>query len=370
MNSPLITCVEKSLESSVKITPLPMVEFEQTKYCYYSRNKKVHWHFGPSSLEIGKGELLVILGPSGSGKTTMLRLIAGLESPKKGIIRIDGQPVFNQQIHIPPESRKVGFMFQDHALFPHLTVRENILFGIEGWNKDQRESRLSELKEFLGIGAYLNRYPHELSGGQQQRVALARTLAPKPKVILLDEPLSHIDADLRSNLAQELKGIIKQAAATAVWVTHDRAEAFDIADRIAILKDGTIEQIDEPLNLYHKPKTRFVAEFIGCSSFIKGEFRRGFVLTEIGVLPCMFPFGEGQKIEVMIRPEELAVTAHHAGIGMIAKRQFRGSRHLYTVVLPSGQEVLGYQPSTVIWPQKTQVHVAVKSQGVVGFPAG
>jgi iron(III) transport system ATP-binding protein len=369
MSLPLTICAEKTVKPDVKVFSTPMVEFEQTKYCYYSGNKKVHWHFGPSSLEIWKGELLVILGPSGSGKTTLLRLIAGLELPKKGAIRIDGKTVFNQQIHVQPEKRKVGFMFQDHALFPHLTVRDNILFGIDGWSKDQKEERLSELKGFLGISAYLNRYPHELSGGQQQRVALARTLAPKPKVILLDEPLSHIDADLRSNLAQELKAIIKQAATTAVWVTHDQAEAFDIADRVAIVKDGLIEQIDEPLNLYHQPKTRFVAEFIGCSTFIKGEVHRGMILTEIGVLPCISSFAEGQKIEVMVRPEELSITPNYAGIGMISKRQFRGSRHLYTVILPSGQEVYGYQPSTVIWPEKTQVHVALESRGVVGFPA-
>ena len=358
---------ENISKSSVKTSRRPMVKFEQTKYCYYSGDNKEHWHLGPFSLEIFESELLVILGPSGSGKTTLMRLIAGLESPRKGEISIDGQMVFNGRVNVLPEKRQVGLMFQDHVLFPHLTVRENILFGIEDWSRSDRERRLLELKGLLRIGGYLKRYPHELSGGQQQRVTLARTLAPKPKVILLDEPLSNIDADLRTSLAQELRDVIKQTGSTAVWVTHDQTEAFDIADRVAVLKDGNIEQLDTPLELYHNPNTRFVADFIGQSVFIEGEIQGEKILTEIGEIPNETPYDDGMKVEVMVRPDDVYVVPHDAGIGIVSKRQFRGSQHLYTITLPSGQDIYSHQSSTALWPVGGKVNVSLRSEHVVVF---
>jgi len=352
-----------------KNEPQIMVQFEGIQYVFDSKKREDHFQLGPLSLNIEQGELLAILGPSGSGKTTFLRLICGLESPRVGKIAIDNSIVFDKHSNVVPERRQVGMMFQDHALFPHLTVRKNILFGIMHWSKDDRDRRLFELEDLLDLREYSNRYPHELSGGQQQRVALARTLAPKPKVILLDEPLSSIGADLRSSLAQELKDVLKQTQTTAIWVTHDQTEALDLADRIVVLNDGKLEQMATPWDLYNNPKTRFVADFIGHAVFIKGKLKGNTILTEVGAvnyLPCLVNF---ENLEVMVRPDDVKATPFDEGIGVIVKRQFWGSMQLYSIDLPSGQRLLSTQPANINWPLGTQVRVELDLKSVVAFPA-
>ena len=220
----------------------------------------------------------------------------------------------------------------------------------------------------LGLRDYLDRYPHELSGGQQQRVALARTLAPKPSVVLLDEPLSSIDADLRSSLAQELRDVLKQTQTTAVWVTHDQTEALDLADKILVLNDGKVEQVDTPWNLYNNPKTRFVASFIGHAVFLPGQLKGETILTEVGTinyLPCLQNF---ENLEVMIRPDDVKATPHDAGIGTISKRQFWGSMQLYTIELPSKRRLLSTQPAHINWPLDTKVRITLDLKSIVAFP--
>jgi len=357
------------IDQTKDMKPSNIVHLDGIKYCFKSGlMHKDHFHLGPMSLKILANELVAILGPSGSGKTTLLRLIAGLETPKSGTIYIDNKPVFDGKNNVQPEKRQVGMMFQDHALFPHLNVRNNIILGIRHWPKDDRERRLYELEALLGLRDYLNRFPHEISGGQQQRVALARTLAPRPKVILLDEPLSNIDADLRSNLAQELKDVLKQTETTAIWVTHDQHEALDLADRILVLNEGKIEQVDTPWNLYNQPKTRFVADFVGHTVFIKGELKGETILTEVGTinyLPCLKNFSH---LEVMVRPDDVTAKPHDAGIGKISKRQFFGSSQLYSIELPSGQHLLTTQSAKINWPIGTKVQVTLDIKSPVAFP--
>jgi iron(III) transport system ATP-binding protein len=348
-----------------------MVKLHELTHCLSpNKCKSTCWHLGPVSLTIHEGEVLAVVGPSGSGKTTLLRVIAGLESSKSGKLFIDDQIVFSENTFVPPEQRKVGMVFQDHALFPHMTVRQNILFGVKHWKKDDQDRRLFELENLLGLRDYINRYPHELSGGQQQRVAVARTLAPKPKVILLDEPLSNIDADLRTFLAQELKSVIKQTGTTAVWVTHDQTEALDLADRIIVMNEGKIEQVDKPWNLYNQPKTRFVANFIGHAVFIQGDLKKDMILTEIGAINCPPCLRNSRKMEVMLRPDDVNVKPHDAGIGTIIKRQFFGSLQLYSISLPSGQIVLSNEPTHINWPIGTKVQLTLKIRSIVAFPLG
>lgn len=349
--------------------PSAMVHIEEITYGYAPKKSKIPpFHLGPLSLNIFEGEILAVVGPSGSGKTTLLRIIAGLEISRTGVISIGGQLVSTNKLFVPPEKRNVGMVFQDHGLFPHLTVRHNILFGIRHWPKDDRERRLYALEDLLGLRAYLNRYPHELSGGQQQRVALARTLAPRPKVILLDEPLSNIDADLRTSLAQELREILKQTESTAVWVTHDQTEALDLGDRILVINDGKIEQVDHPWNLYNNPKTRFVADFIGHAVFIKGELKGSTILTEIGTVDCPPCLLKSEKFELMLRPDDIKAVPHDGGMGIVCKRQFQGPIQLYSIRLPSGQQILSRQPSHINWPIGTNLRVQLAIRSIVAFP--
>lgn len=217
------------------------------------------FQLGPLSLTVHKGELLGVLGPSGSGKTTLLRVIAGFERPDAGSVVIDGRVVADATHWVEPEDRGVGMVFQDYALFPHLTVFENIAFGVRS---QKPEVRVRELLELVGLVGFEGRYPHELSGGEQQRVALARSLATNPKVLLLDEPFSNLDADLRPKMRAELKLILRRLSCTTIFVTHDQGEAFELADRIAVLNAGRLEQIETPERLSHEPATPFVADFI------------------------------------------------------------------------------------------------------------
>ncbi len=258
------------------------------------------------NLDIHQGEIVTILGPSGCGKTTTLRMIAGFEPISSGEIYIGNQLVNNPYVHIPPEKRGVGMVFQDYALFPHLNVEKNICFGIQSWSRSEKKARLKEVLELVELESYAERYPHELSGGQQQRVALARALAPRPQVILLDEPFSHLDSSLREKVRTELHAILLKANTTAVIVIHDQKDAFALSDRAVVMNEGKVQQVATPKELYMNPKNQFVAQFFGKTNLIKGALTSDLkhVDTDIGhVCLSRQSTSDVQEMMLSIRPE-------------------------------------------------------------------
>jgi iron(III) transport system ATP-binding protein len=299
-----------------------------------------------SDLCVERGEFVALLGPSGCGKTTLLRLIAGFEQPDAGEIAIEDRPVAGPGTFVPPERRRVGIVFQDYALFPHLTVAENIGFGV---SRSDRAGRLLELLRLVGLSGFERRYPHELSGGEQQRVALARALAPRPSVVLLDEPWSNIDPLLRAAMRDELAEILRAIEVTVLFVTHDREEAFSIADRIALMRAGRVVQSGAPEEVYFAPADRWVAGFVGEGNFLRGELDGSLVETLLGRFPV--ENGNGARdVEVLIRPELLELRPDPSGTGEVVAREFRGHDVLYRVRLPDGSVVVSQRPSTEVIP--------------------
>lgn len=322
------------------------------------------------SLTVDKGEIVALLGPSGGGKTTALRLIAGFETPSEGgLIEIADQVVADGRTWVPPERRGVGMVFQDQALFPHLTVAQNVAFGVRHLDPHIRVQRIHGMLETVELAALAHRYPHELSGGQRQRVALARALAPRPSVILLDEPFSNLDADLRFQMAQELYRVLRELGTTAIFVTHDHEEAFMIADRVGVLNQGRLEQIDRPEVIYHTPATRFVARFVGKADFLPGRVTEGGIETEIGCLPNTPGFHLGAKVEVMIRPDYIELIPDPIGVAMVLSRQFRGPDNLVVVQLSSGVTIHSHQPSTLTLYSGNRATVVARPTHVVAFLA-
>jgi iron(III) transport system ATP-binding protein len=311
---------------------------------------------------VERGEIVALLGPSGCGKTTLLRLIAGFETPDAGTIELDGRPVAGTGSWVAPERRRVGMVFQDYALFPHLTVAENVGFGLSRARRRGRLAELLRLTDLDGLGA---RYPHELSGGQQQRVALARALAPDPELILLDEPWSNIDPHLRGVLRDEIAAILRGVGVTAVLVTHDRDEAFSLADRVALMLDGTIVQEGTPEELYLNPASRWAAEFVGAGNFLAGRVENGLVLTPLGAFPANGS-GGGPRAEVLIRPEQLELRPDPAGDGRVVAREFRGHDVFYRVLL-DGTELVSHRPSTEVVPLGARVAVRLHERDVAVF---
>jgi iron(III) transport system ATP-binding protein len=305
-------------------------------------------HFGRvravegADLEVGGGELVALLGPSGCGKTTLLRLIAGFEAPDAGTIRVGGRLVAGRGAWIPPERRRVGIVFQDYALFPHLTVGRNVGFGLP---RQLRRAQVRSLLELVGLGGLEARYPHELSGGQQQRVALARALAPQPDVILLDEPWSNIDPLLRQSMRDELAEILRAAGVTVLLVTHDREEAFSISDRVALMSHGTVVQAGAAEDLYLRPTTRWAAEFAGAGNFLPGRLVDGTVETPLGSFPALNANG-ATAVEALIRPERVELRTDAGGSAIVVSRQFRGHDVFYRVKLADGTLVVSQRPST------------------------
>ena len=286
------------------------------------------------------GAIGCLLGPSGCGKTTVLRCIAGFEPVQEGVIRIAGRVVSAPGNTVAPERRRVGMVFQDYALFPHLDVAGNIGFGLRG----ERDARVRELAALVGLSGELDKYPHEISGGQQQRVALARALAPRPELLLLDEPFSNLDVDLRERLSHELRDIIKASGATAVLVTHDQQEAFAMADEIGILHDGRIQQWDAPYNLYHRPANRFVADFVGQGVFLPARaLASGRLEIELGVLQG--DADGSDNLEVLLRPDDVVHDDAAPTRAEVLHKAFRGAEILYTLRLESGRKVLALVPS-------------------------
>ncbi|KAB2951166.1 ABC transporter ATP-binding protein [Heliorestis acidaminivorans] len=276
-------------------------------------------------LSVEKGQILTLLGPSGCGKTTTLRLIAGFERPDQGKITLRDRVVSHRDSWIPPEKRDIGMVFQDYALFPHLNVIDNVGFGYRGTDK---KGRVQEVLQVVNLQGFEKRFPHELSGGQQQRVALARALARKPVVILLDEPFSNLDAELRVQMRVEVKEIIKDAGATAVFVTHDQKDALAISDRIVVMKDGVIQQSGTPREIYQYPETPFVATFVGQSNLLPGQIGDDgqSVITEIGQVPCNHThnLARGEKCYISIRPDSLEVDPEGSIVGKVKQWTYTG----------------------------------------------
>ena len=320
------------------------------------------------TLEIAEGATLSILGPSGCGKTTVLRAIAGFERPQTGEIRIAGRPVCDNSHWVPPEERGVGMVFQDYALFPHLTVAQNVAFGLQRTEKSAASRTIAQTLDLVGLSGLEDRYPHALSGGQQQRVALARALAPKPVVILLDEPFSNLDPDMRGQMREEVEEILRLAGTTALLVTHDHDEAFAMADRVAVLNHGRLEQVDTPEAIYHTPSTPFVANFVGQADFLLGRVENGKIYTEVGVFENVEGHPFGTAVEIMIRPDDVHLIPASPGSAQIVGRQFRGSENLYTILLPSGQHLHSSESSTTVYPIGTAVDLKIVATHIVTFP--
>jgi iron(III) transport system ATP-binding protein len=319
------------------------------------------------SFSTQEGEILCLLGPSGCGKTTILRAIAGFEPVQTGEIFLSGRRVSTSSETIPTEERRVGMVFQEYALFPHLRVADNIAFGLHHLSRAERRCRVQEMLQLTGMEGFERRYPHELSGGQQQRVALSRALVQNPVILLLDEPFSNLDPDMAGRMRQEIHGLLRRMKTTTVLVTHDHEEAFAMADRIAVLNQGVLEQLDSPESIYHLPATPFVADFVGQADFIPGRIRAGMVHTELGEFPNTLNHGEGTSVVVMIRPDDIHLTPNKSAGSRIVARQFRGSENLYTVQLGSGQLVHSSESSTSVYQEGTAVELRVSATHTVLF---
>ena len=314
-----------------------------------------------------EGEILCLLGASGCGKTTILRAIAGFEPVRSGQLFLSGQLVSSPDTMIPTENRRVGMVFQEYALFPHLRVQDNIAFGLHHLARSERSARVQEMLRLTGLEGFERRYPHELSGGQQQRVALSRALVQNPVVLLLDEPFSNLDPDMAGRMRQELHDLLRRTKTTTVLVTHDHDEAFAMADRIAVLNHGRLEQFDTPEMMYHMPATPFVADFVGQADFIPGTVSQGMVHTELGEFPDTIECKDGTAVVVMIRPDDIHLVPTESARSRVLSRQFRGSENLYTVSLPSGQIVHSSQGSTSVYQAGTTVELRVLATHTVLF---
>ena len=291
------------------------------------------------SFEIAAGEICALLGPSGAGKTTLLRIIAGFERADQGRVRIDDRVVTEAGDVVPPEERGVGFVHQSGALFPHLTVRENVTFGLRGQSRATRNARWDRMAELCDLTRFERRYPHELSGGEQQRVALARALAPSPTLICLDEPLSNVDPLRRVELGMELRRILKAAGTTTLLVTHDQEEAFALADTLGVLRGGRLLQIGAPERVYRAPVAPFVASFLGHATFLPGVAGPDGVETEIGVFEPPQRVEPLTVVDVLVRPGDCLLAADDAGPAVVESASFAGEHWVYLVRLRSGQQL-------------------------------
>ncbi len=336
------------------------------------------------SFQVEQGEILALLGPSGCGKSTTLRVLAGFERPNQGLVQINGETAVGPALWRSPEQRRIGMVAQDFALFPHLSVGENIAFGLPDghhawWTKPLRRFRRTEpptrvrhMLELVGLNGFADRYPHELSGGEAQRVALARALAPQPAAVLLDEPFSNLDQNLRASLRLAMREILKTASTAAVFVTHDREEALSLADRVAVMRNGRIEQIGAPDDIYYRPETRFIGTFVGDANILPGERVRGGAETELGFVVMLNDDADstGEAIDVLLRPEQLALR-HCRDDGPdcanVISSEYYGHDQVVRVRLQSGQEVEARLRTEVVWHPNDPVDVIVLDDAIA-FP--
>ena len=295
------------------------------------------------SFEIDDSEILALVGPSGSGKTSLIRCITGLQDPNSAIIKISENIIFSSKVNIPIEKRDIGIVFQDFALFPHMTVENNIQYGMNEKNTQEKSlsqvSSLTDLMLMTGIYQLRDRYPDELSGGEQQRVALARSLAPRPKILLMDEPFSNLDPNLRIQLRMEVRRILKYLKISCLFVTHDQQEALYMGDRIIVLNKGEIQQIDDNISVFQNPSNQFVAEFIGPADFINGEIIDNYAKTELGKIEVKSNATNGENVNIMVRPDDITINKKKTGNGFVVQREYRGMYYIYSVKLNSGKVV-------------------------------
>jgi iron(III) transport system ATP-binding protein len=322
------------------------------------------------NLHLNAGDIGCLLGSSGCGKTTTLRAIAGFEPVHEGDITLAGEVISRPGYTLAPEKRRIGMVFQDYALFPHLTVAQNVGFGIRQHPRLRQVT--DELLELVNLGALGQRYPHELSGGQQQRVALARALAPEPRLLLLDEPFSNLDGELRRRLSHEVRDILKARGTSAILVTHDQEEAFAVSDHVGVFREGRLEQWDTPYNLYHEPVTPFVASFVGQGYFIRGQLLdHESVQTEVGVLRGnrAYPGVQGSAVDVLLRPDDIVHAPDSDLKARVLGRTFQGAATLYRLRLPTGAELEAIFPSHADHMAGEEVGIRVAADHLVLFPA-
>ena len=320
------------------------LEVKQLDFAYGRNQILFEFDFSLEESQIG-----CLLGPSGCGKTTVLRVIAGFENPTKGEVVINGKKLNDSKIFLEPEKRQIGMVFQDIALFPHLSVESNIQFGIRTLTQTQRDKRSNELLDLVGMSQFKKTYPHELSGGQQQRIALARAIAPKPSLLLMDEPLSSLDEELREQLAREIRLILQQEKISAILVTHDQNEAFAVGDHICVMHQGRVQQNDSAYNLYHRPLNRFVAEFIGEGALLPGVVAdEDTITTDLGEIKGNLPESckHQDNVDVLIRPENVILGDDKENRAVITERYFRGSGYLYSLKTSGGVELLSLIPGS------------------------
>ena len=314
------------------------------------------------------GEIGCILGPSGCGKSTLLRAIAGFHPLSSGEVRLAGELISSRDHFVPPEKRQIGMVFQDYALFPHLTVLENVRFGLN--RRKDAEARALDMLELVGLSDLARRYPHELSGGQQQRIALARALAPQPRLILMDEPFSNLDVSLRKRLSLDVREILKRAGISAILVTHDQQEAFAMSDHIGVIQQGRLLQWDTAINLYQAPKSRFVAKFVGNGTFLPATATDTSTLeTELGPATSQQPgfWPAGSTLEVLIRPDDLAIDADAPSKATVINKVFAGASILYRLRLSSGRSLEVLAPSHQDYQEGEQVGLRLKTDRLLAF---
>lgn len=323
------------------------------------------------SFTLNQGDICCLLGPSGCGKTTLLRTIAGFDPVYSGSITLNGDTISAPGFMVQPEARRIGMVFQDYALFPHLTLAENVAFGLRKLSEQERKERVAEMLDLVNMSDLGHRYPHELSGGQQQRVALARALAPRPQMILLDEPFSNLDFELRKHLGLEVRRILKSLNISAILVTHDQTEAFAMADYVGVLNQGRMQQWDTPYNLYHEPQNRFVANFVGQGYFISGTLQNhSNVATEIGLIEGnrAYPWQDNTPVDVLLRPDDIIHNPQGPIKATVEQYTFTGSATLYRLKLPSGQVVESMFNSHAEFNIGDTVHLEVKADHLILFP--
>lgn len=322
------------------------------------------------SLNFRDTTLNCLLGPSGCGKTTVLRAIAGFESIQAGEIILDGKVISSKEMTVPPEKRGIGMVFQDYALFPHLSVADNVSFGLRVSGRKERRRVAEQMLELVGLEGYPGRYPHELSGGQQQRVAVARALAPHPPLILMDEPFSNLDVELRERLVLDIREVLRQRKTTTLFVTHDQEEAFMLGEYVGVMNDGHIMQWDLPYNLYHEPSSRFVADFIGQGRLIEGVLAdHESVSTSLGVLKGnrAYEWPKDTRVDVLLRPDDVLLDVEDGVDCLITDRHFKGAQIMYTLRTPRGDELLSLVPSHLDINTGQKVKVGIDAEHLVIF---
>ena len=323
------------------------------------------------SLTVNRGEQVCLLGPSGCGKTTVLRAIAGFHPVLTGGIFINDQQVSAAGAMVPPEARRVGMVFQDHALFPHLSVQQNVASGLRQFSARDRQKAVADMLERMGLTRHAKRYPHELSGGQQQRVALARALAPRPLLLLMDEPFSNLDQELRERMGQEVSDMLKESDITCVMVTHDQNDAFALGDKVGVMEDGVIVQWDTPYDLYHRPQNHFVANFIGSGVFLEGTLCSvNGVTTALGDLSgeTALDWIVGSRVEVLIRPDDVIYDPQGPVKAQVMRRAFKGAEIMYTLRTSSQITLLALFPSHANFEIGDEVSVRLEVDHLVAFP--